>query len=66
MPLSKHFGGKGAKVMASMRGTYPTKKKAEEVFYATENKRKSKKKKSHSKKSAGSRNGGMTVGMKDY
>ena len=40
MPLSAHYGGKGAKVMKSMVGTYGA-KKAKRVFYATENKRKS-------------------------
>ena len=29
---------KGRKIMASMRKTYPTKKKAEEVFFASANK----------------------------
>lgn len=38
MPLSKHFGGKGEQVMARMKKTYKSPKKAEEVFYATENK----------------------------
>ena len=40
MPPSKHFGGKGAKVMKSMQKTYGSTKKAERVFYATENKQK--------------------------
>ena len=40
MPLSKHFGGHGGEVMASMRKQYGD--KAERVFYATENKMKSK------------------------
>lgn len=40
MPLSKHFGGHGEEVMASMKKTYKTKKAAERVFYATENKKK--------------------------
>ena len=31
MPLNK----KGKKIMASMKKTYPTEKKAEEVFYAS-------------------------------
>ena len=44
MPLSKHYGGHGAKVMRSMKKTYPSEKKAEQVFYATENKRKSQRK----------------------
>ena len=29
---------KGRKIMASMRKTYPTKRKAEQVFYASANK----------------------------
>jgi hypothetical protein len=33
MPLTE----KGEKIMAAMRKTYPTKKKAEQVFYASEN-----------------------------
>lgn len=41
MPLSKHFGGKGAKVMSSMKETYGE-EKGEKVFYATEAKRKKK------------------------
>ena len=44
MPLSKHYGGRGAKVMRSMKETYPSEKKAEQVFYAAENKRRSEKK----------------------
>lgn len=40
MPLSKHFKGRGAEVMASMKKTYGDSKKAERVFYATENKHK--------------------------
>ena len=43
MPLSKHFGGQGAKVMRDMKSRYGE-KHGEEVFYATENKRKSQKK----------------------
>ena len=42
MPLSKHFGGHGDEVMASMSKTYKNPKKAKSVFYATENKMKSK------------------------
>jgi len=34
MPLTK----KGRKIMRSMRKSYPSKKKAEEVFYASRNK----------------------------
>ena len=41
MPLSKHFAGHGEKVMKSMKKQYGE-DKGEEVFYATENKRKSK------------------------
>lgn len=33
MPLTD----KGKKIMSSMRKTYPTEKKAKEVFYASEN-----------------------------
>lgn len=33
MPLTE----KGKEIMASMRKTYPTEKKAKEVFYASEN-----------------------------
>lgn len=42
MPLSKHYSGHGSKVMAMMKKTYGSAKKAKEVFYATENKRKGK------------------------
>lgn len=41
-PLSKHYHGHGEEVMQSMKKTYPSEKKAEQVFYATENKRKKK------------------------
>jgi hypothetical protein len=44
MPLTAHFGGHGKEVMSSMEKTYGP-KKAKEVFYATENKRKAKDKK---------------------
>lgn len=40
MPLNKHFDGHGEEVMASMKKTYGD--DAKKVFYATENKRKSK------------------------
>ena len=40
MPLSKHFEGKGEEVMAAMRREYGNTKKAERIFYATENARK--------------------------
>lgn len=43
MPISKHFGGNGAKVMANMMKEYGT-AKGKQVFYATENKKKKKKK----------------------
>lgn len=39
MPLSKHFGGHGAKVMRDMKERYGD-EKGERVFYATENKMK--------------------------
>lgn len=39
MPLSKHYKGKGAAVMADMKKRYGE-KKAKQVFYATENKQK--------------------------
>lgn len=42
MPLSKHYGGKGAEVMSDMKSRYGE-EKGEDVFYATENARKSKK-----------------------
>jgi len=42
MPLSEHFGGKGAKVMSAMKNKYGV-EKGKRVFYATENKRKKKK-----------------------
>lgn len=38
MPLSKHYGGSGEKVAASMKKRYGSRWK--EVFYATENARK--------------------------
>jgi hypothetical protein len=44
MPISKHFSGHGKKVMADMKERYGD-KEAERIFYATENKMKSKKKK---------------------
>ena len=39
MPLSKHYGGHGEKVMRAMKKEYGD-EKGERVFYATENKRK--------------------------
>jgi hypothetical protein len=45
MPLSKHYQGHGAEVMASMKKTYGDEDTAKRVFYATENKRKNEKKK---------------------
>lgn len=44
MPISKHYGGSGDKVMKSMKETYKDEDKEERVFYATENKMKKKKK----------------------
>lgn len=43
MPLSKHYGGHGEKVMRKMKEKYG--ERAEKVFYATENKMKKKHKK---------------------
>ena len=43
MPLSEYFGGKGKKVLASMKKTYKDEDKAKSVFYATANKMKKKK-----------------------
>ncbi len=40
MPVGEHFAGEGEKVMRKMRKTYPTKAKAKQVFYATDNARK--------------------------
>lgn len=40
MPLSKHYGGHGEKVMRAMKKEYGA--DAERVFYATENKQKRK------------------------
>ena len=39
MPISKHYGGSGEKVMSSMKKQYGE-EKGERVFYATENKQK--------------------------
>ena len=36
MPPSKHYGGSGKKVMASMKKTYHDPKTVKRVFYATE------------------------------
>jgi len=47
MPLSKHYKGKGAKVARGMKKRYGS--RWEEVFYATENKRKKKRKKKRGK-----------------
>ena len=41
MPLGKHYSGQGAEVMKSMKKQYGA--RAERIFYATENKMKSKK-----------------------
>ena len=40
MPISKYFGGHGTEVMKNMKSQYGA-KKGKQVFYATENKRKS-------------------------
>jgi hypothetical protein len=40
MPKSKHYGGHGGKVWRSMVKTYGNTKRAERIFYATENARK--------------------------
>lgn len=40
MPVSEYFKGRGKKVMSKMKKRYG-KKKGENVFYATANKRKS-------------------------
>ena len=40
MPVSKHYGGHGAEVMSAMTKEYGA-KKGKQVFYATENKKKS-------------------------
>jgi hypothetical protein len=42
MPISKHFGGHGIKVLKAMKQQYGE-EKAERVFYATDNARKNKK-----------------------
>ena len=52
MPLSKHYKGKGEKVMRAMRKKYGD--RAEEVFYATE--KKMKKSKPKTKKPKGGEN----------
>jgi hypothetical protein len=41
MPLSRYYGGSGAKVMRKMKAEYGP-EKAKRVFYATANKRKKK------------------------
>ena len=41
MPIPKHFGGSGAKVMSNMKKEYGA--KDEDLFYATETKMKKKK-----------------------
>ena len=41
MPISKHYGGHGEKVMKNMMEQYGG-EKGKRVFYATENKRKKK------------------------
>lgn len=42
MPVSEHFGGKGEKVMRSMKKKYGE-KEGKSIFYATDNKNKKKK-----------------------
>jgi hypothetical protein len=42
MPISNYFGGSGETVMKSMKSTYKDPKKAKQVFYALNNKKKSK------------------------
>jgi hypothetical protein len=51
MPVSEHYKGHGDEVMSSMKKTYDP-ETAKRVFYATENKQKSKKK---SKRKGGSK-----------
>lgn len=48
MPASEHYKGSGAKVMRSMKKRYGS--RAKQVFYATENKMKSKRAKRSSKR----------------
>ena len=47
MPLSRYYGGHGAKVMSNMKETYGSDEKAKEVFYAKANKDKKRKSKKH-------------------
>lgn len=44
MPVSKHFGGKGDKIMSEMKKHYGD-EKGEKIFFALENSLKKKKKK---------------------
>lgn len=44
MPIANYYGGNGKKVMSTMRKEYGS-KKGEQVFYATNNKKKTKIKK---------------------
>ena len=46
MPISKHYKGHGDEVMSSMRKTYGDDETAKRVFYAVEQKQKSKRKRS--------------------
>ena len=46
MPVNRHYKGHGDEVMASMRKTYGDDGTVKRVFYATENKMKSKRKRS--------------------
>jgi hypothetical protein len=43
MPISRHYEGHGDEVMSSMKRTYGDTDTAKRVFYATEQKKKSKK-----------------------
>jgi hypothetical protein len=45
MPVSRHYKGHGDEVMSAMKRTYGDSETAKRVFYATENKAKSKAKK---------------------
>jgi hypothetical protein len=51
MPVNRHFGGHGEKVMKDMMERYGG-KKAERVFYATEKKQAGKKKKGRKRRSS--------------
>lgn len=51
MPIGKHFGGHGEKVMSSMKKQYGE-EKGERVFYATDKKRGKKKRQRSSRPKA--------------